>query len=184
MPYSTGFMKDAVKQHFLKNVSTTLNILDAGAGCGTYSHLLKAEFPNMDGIEIFPAYIDMFDLKSKYNNLFLQNVLDFDQTQIESSNEWLTCMKVLQKSRQLATGHVEASIRIWDLTNGQFLYFLEHVFNGFASTCAFMDQFSNGLLMSAHLDFDNSLHVWDLTDLKSGRPSARLGPMSCSKRSV
>jgi hypothetical protein len=80
MPYSTGFMKDAVKQHFLKNVSTTLNILDAGAGCGTYSHLLKADFPNMDGIEIFPAYIDMFDLKSKYNNLFLQNVLDFDIT--------------------------------------------------------------------------------------------------------
>jgi WD40 repeat protein len=101
--------------------------------------------------------IEMVDLLTN------KSVLDFDQTQIESSNEWLTCMKVLQKSRQLATGHVEASIRIWDLANGKFLYFLEHVLNGFASTCAFMGQFSNGLLMSAHLNFDNSLKVWDLS---------------------
>ena len=72
--------------------------------------------------------IEMVDLLTN------KSVLDFDQTQIESSNEWLTCMKVLQKSRQLATGHVEASIRIWDLANGKFLYFLEHVLNGFAST--------------------------------------------------
>jgi WD40 repeat protein len=102
-----------------------------------------------------------------------QNVLEFDHTCIESSNEWLTCMKVLDESGKLATGHVEASIRIWDLTKGKFLYFLEHIFNGFASTCAFMDQFSNGLLMSAHLDFDNSLNVWDLSSNKSS-------PLVCS----
>ena len=80
MPYSNGFMKDAIKQHFLKNIPSTLKILDAGAGCGTYSKLLKADFPNMDGIEIFSTYNDMFDLKSQYNNLFIQNVLDFDIT--------------------------------------------------------------------------------------------------------
>jgi hypothetical protein len=80
MPYSNGFMKDAIKQHFLKNIPSNLKILDAGAGCGTYSKLLKADFPNMDGIEIFSTYNDMFDLKSQYNNLFIQNVLDFDIT--------------------------------------------------------------------------------------------------------
>jgi WD40 repeat protein len=36
-----------------------------------------------------------------------------------------------------------------------------------------MDQFSNGLLMSAHLDFDNSLHVWDLSSNLSS-------PLVCS----
>lgn len=78
MPYSTGYLKNEVKAHFLKNVSQNLRILDAGAGCGTYSNLLKADFPNMDGIEIFTNYIDMFDLKNKYNNLYVGNVLEFD----------------------------------------------------------------------------------------------------------
>lgn len=80
MPYSTGYLKGEIKQHFIKNVSRNTKILDAGAGCGTYSNLLKADFPHMDGIEIFPNYVDMFDLKSKYNNLFVENVLDFDIT--------------------------------------------------------------------------------------------------------
>lgn len=78
MPYSTGYLKNEIRQHFLKNVSTSLRILDAGAGCGTYSNLLKSDFPNMDGVEIFPNYIDMFDLRNKYNNLYTMNILDFD----------------------------------------------------------------------------------------------------------
>lgn len=80
MPYSTGFMKDAIKQHFLKNIVPTISILDAGAGCGTYSNLLKADFQKMDGIEIFAPYIDMFDLRNKYDNLFVDDVLDFNIT--------------------------------------------------------------------------------------------------------
>jgi hypothetical protein len=83
MPYSTGFMKNEVKQHFIKNIPTTTSILDAGAGCGTYSNLLKAEFPMMDGIEIFPNYIEMFDLRGKYNNLYIQDVLNFNISSYE-----------------------------------------------------------------------------------------------------
>lgn len=83
MPYSTGYLKGEVKQHFIKNVSPSVKILDAGAGCGTYANLLKNEFPNMDGIEIFQNYVDMFDLRSKYNNLFIGNVLDFNLEQYD-----------------------------------------------------------------------------------------------------
>jgi hypothetical protein len=43
MPYSYGLFKDVVKDHFIKNVQNSVSILDVGAGCGTYSHLLKAE---------------------------------------------------------------------------------------------------------------------------------------------
>jgi hypothetical protein len=78
MPYSYGLFKDVVKDHFIKNVQNSVSILDVGAGCGTYSHLLKADFPNMDGIEIFPKYAEMFDLHSKYNKLIFGDILEFD----------------------------------------------------------------------------------------------------------
>ena len=80
MPYSTGYLKGEIKEHLIINLEKSVKILDAGAGCGTYSSLLKAHFPNMDGIEIYQNYDDMFDLKSKYDNLFIANVLDFDLT--------------------------------------------------------------------------------------------------------
>lgn len=78
MPYSTGLYKNEIREHFLQNIPLDSKILDAGAGCGTYSNLLKNHFPNMDGIEIFPNYVDMFDLRKKYNNLFIADVTTFD----------------------------------------------------------------------------------------------------------
>jgi hypothetical protein len=78
MPYSTQYLKEEIKKHFLTNVGRETKILDAGAGCGTYSDLLKNKFPYIDGVEIFPDYVDMFNLHSKYNHLFVANILDFD----------------------------------------------------------------------------------------------------------
>lgn len=78
MPYSTGYLKEEIKSHFIQNFNPSMKILDAGAGCGTYSNLLKSVFRNMDGIEIFPNYVDMFGLKSKYENLFVADILTFD----------------------------------------------------------------------------------------------------------
>ena len=78
MPYSIGYYKENIRQHFLENVAKNSKILDAGAGCGTYSVLLKEHFPNMDGLEIFAEYDKMFDLKSKYDNLFIADILEFD----------------------------------------------------------------------------------------------------------
>lgn len=78
MPYSYNLFKDEVKQNILDTFEKDIKILDVGAGCGTYSHLLKADFFNMDGIEIFEQYVNDFDLRSKYNNLYIDNILDFD----------------------------------------------------------------------------------------------------------
>ena len=78
MPYSYTLYKEEVKQHFLDNLQRDIRILDVGPGCGTYSHLLKEHFPNIDAIEIFENYIHQFDLKSKYNKVILGNVMDFE----------------------------------------------------------------------------------------------------------
>jgi predicted TPR repeat methyltransferase len=78
MPYSYSLFKDEVKKHFIENVQNSVNILDVGVGSGTYSNLLKEYFPNIDGIEIFPKYAEMFDLHNKYNNLIFGDILEFD----------------------------------------------------------------------------------------------------------
>jgi SAM-dependent methyltransferase len=78
MPYSYTLYKEEVKEHFLKNLVKRIRILDVGPGCGTYSHLLKEHFPNMDAIEIFPTYIEQFDLGSKYNKVIVGDIKDFD----------------------------------------------------------------------------------------------------------
>ena len=96
--------------------------------------------------------IEVFHLKSG------KCLLTFEKT-----NDWLTCMKVINNNNYLATGHVESSIRIWDLENGKFLYFLNH--KSIANTTVpFLDQFSNGLLISGHLNHTNTICVWDLND--------------------
>ena len=78
MPYSYNLFKDEVKHNIVNSFERHIQILDVGAGCGTYSTLLKDNFPNMDGIEIFEQYVNDFDLRSKYNNLYIDNILDFD----------------------------------------------------------------------------------------------------------
>ena len=78
MPYSYNLFKDEVKHNIVNSFERDIKILDVGAGCGTYSTLLKDNFPNMDGIEIFEQYVNDFDLRSKYNNLYIDNILDFD----------------------------------------------------------------------------------------------------------
>lgn len=81
MPYSYSLYKDHVKEHMIINLENNIKILDIGAGCGTYSHLIRENFPNLDGVEIFEPYIDQFELRKKYNNLYNTNVLDMDLSQ-------------------------------------------------------------------------------------------------------
>lgn len=83
MPYSYSLFKEEIKQHFYKNILYRLNILDVGPGCGTYSHLLKERFTNMDALEIFEPYINMFDLRSKYNNVMVGDITKFDFSNYE-----------------------------------------------------------------------------------------------------
>ena len=83
MPYSHSVYKKEVFEHFLMFVARNSKILDGGAGCGTYSKLLKEHFPNMDGLEIHEPYSRMFNLKELYDNLFITDIRDFDISQYD-----------------------------------------------------------------------------------------------------
>ena len=78
MPYSYSLYKEEVKSHFLLNVLNSTSILDVGPGCGTYSHLLREHFPNMDALEIFAPYVEQFELRNKYRNVIIGDIRDFD----------------------------------------------------------------------------------------------------------
>lgn len=77
MPYSYHFFKEEVKQHILTQLSInpSTRILDVGVGCGTYSDLLQVP---MDGVEIYPPYIERFGLLDKYVNLIQDDICNID----------------------------------------------------------------------------------------------------------
>lgn len=70
MPTSTEIFKDAIFQH-IKTVAgydPRLQILDVGPGEGTFGKGLQPL--RIDALEIYQPYIDEFDLKSIYRNVF------------------------------------------------------------------------------------------------------------------
>ena len=78
MPFSTPVFKEETIKHLFDNFKHSSTILDIGAGAGYYSKLLKHIFPNMDAIEIFEPYIEQYQLRSKYNNVWNENILTFE----------------------------------------------------------------------------------------------------------
>jgi hypothetical protein len=75
MPTSYPIYKDSVRNWFLQNVPLDTTILDIGAGCGTYSDLLRGYGYKMDAVEIWEPYIKQYGLKSKYGWVYEENVL-------------------------------------------------------------------------------------------------------------
>lgn len=70
MPYSTNYFKKETIQYITDNYNTNSKILDIGAGSGTYSDYLKPlGYINLDCVEVFQNYIEMFNLTSKYNKV-------------------------------------------------------------------------------------------------------------------
>lgn len=76
MPTSYQLYKDLIKNWILENVSLDAKILDVGAGCGTYSDLLRGYGYKMDAIEIWEPYIKKYNLKDKYDVVMEMDVLD------------------------------------------------------------------------------------------------------------
>jgi hypothetical protein len=52
--------------------------LDIGAGCGTYADLLANSGYQIDAVEIFSPYLEEYNLKEKYNHVFVGNVLELN----------------------------------------------------------------------------------------------------------
>lgn len=77
MPTSYKDFKNQIKEYIYKKYSTDIKILDIGPGLGTYAQLLP-DYKNIDCVEIYSPYIEEFNLKSQYKNVFNLNILDFD----------------------------------------------------------------------------------------------------------
>ena len=78
MPRSTNIFKDETIKFITDKYAPSITILDIGCGCGTYSDLLKPKHENIDGLEIHEPYVEMFGLKQKYSNLFINDATKFD----------------------------------------------------------------------------------------------------------
>jgi hypothetical protein len=74
MPTSYPLYKDSVRNWFLENVPFDTLILDVGAGCGTYSDLLRGYGYKMDAVEIWQPYIDKYELFKKYDVVYNENI--------------------------------------------------------------------------------------------------------------
>jgi len=77
MPRSTGYFKNETIDYIVKNFNKNSKILDVGAGIGTYSDLLRPKgFINIDCIEVFEQYVIDYNLKEKYNKVFIGDITE------------------------------------------------------------------------------------------------------------
>lgn len=78
MPNSYTYFKPEIKQWFIDNIPLTTRILDVGPGQGTYSDLLRNLGYRMDAVEIWAPYVDQFNLRAKYDNVYVGDIVTFD----------------------------------------------------------------------------------------------------------
>ena len=75
MPHSHPAHRSVIKEYIDSNFTKTSKIIDVGVGAGTYADLLT-EY-KLDGIEIFEPYAPEFDLRNKYNKLYIEDATRF-----------------------------------------------------------------------------------------------------------
>lgn len=75
---SYSFFKDDVAKYLKEHFNRDARILDVGAGCGTYYNYLGDYFTDMDAVEVFKPNIEMYDLESKYKNVYNVDIKDFE----------------------------------------------------------------------------------------------------------
>jgi len=78
MPFSFNYFKNDIKHWILDNIPTHKRILDVGPGVGTYSDLLHGYGYQIDAVEIYHPYIDKYNLREKYDNVYCDDILNFD----------------------------------------------------------------------------------------------------------
>lgn len=78
MPYSYHFGKTEAIDFIKKNTTKDSKLLDVGPGVGTYADLLNEFGYHMDCLEIYNGYVEAYDLKNKYKNVYIGDVVKFD----------------------------------------------------------------------------------------------------------
>lgn len=78
MPFSYGEFKTEIRNHIVDNFGPSTRILDVGPGSGSYGNLLKPHYKELYAIEIHEPYINMFNLREIYREVYLGNIISFD----------------------------------------------------------------------------------------------------------
>jgi phospholipid N-methyltransferase len=117
MPTSYNFYKDLIKDWILENISTDLKILDVGPGVGTYSDLIRTHGYKMDAVEIWQPYIDDYELNTKYDNVYNDNILSKDAEFIEQY-DFVIIGDVLE---HLSVEDAQKLMRLLQLKNKKYL---------------------------------------------------------------
>jgi len=78
MPVSTHIFKNEAVEFVKSKFHKYNDILDIGAGCGTYSKLLRDSISRMDAVEVFEPYVKDYGLRDLYRNVFVTNAIEFD----------------------------------------------------------------------------------------------------------
>ncbi len=110
MPNSYNFFKDEVRQWFIENVPTSKRILDVGPGIGTYSNLLRDLGYRMDAIEIWEPYVNQFQLRQKYDNVYIGDITDFDY----KDYDFIILGDVLEHIETTKAQELIKNIRYWN----------------------------------------------------------------------
>lgn len=97
--------KPSILKYILENLNKDAKILDVGFGSGVYGKLLRAfYYQNIDGLDIYGENIKEMDLDKIYDNIFIENILDFnfdyydliimgdilEHIELESAKKWLS----------------------------------------------------------------------------------------------
>jgi hypothetical protein len=83
MPHSYHFGKPDAVEFIKKHTSLESKILDVGPGVGTYADLLKPFGYHMDCLEIYDGYVQAYDLKSKYKNCIVGDIVTYDVSEYD-----------------------------------------------------------------------------------------------------
>lgn len=77
MPSSYSLGKNEITEFINMKIPRDSKVLDVGPGWGCYGQILKHNY-TVDCIEIFPRYVEQFNLKQIYNKVIIGDICDFD----------------------------------------------------------------------------------------------------------
>lgn len=105
MPGSAVTFKADIREYCAERFSPDATILDIGAGQGSYSMWLRDKFYNIDAIEIYTPYVDLFSLHDLYRNVFIADACEFNYTpyNVYILGDVLEHMLIGQAQKLLAT---------------------------------------------------------------------------------
>ena len=83
MPHSYSYGKIEAIEFIKKNTTIESKILDVGPGVGTYADYLNPFGYHIDGLEIYDGYVNAYNLKEKYKNIYVGNIVNYDVSEYD-----------------------------------------------------------------------------------------------------